>query len=129
MMFEKATKLKLRFQTTKGSLSVEDLWDLSLRDLDSMAKSVNKLLREEDEESFIPGTSSKSATHNSLRLDLLKHIIGVKVQEQETRKNRAKAMDDLHRLKELASVKQNEQLASQSLEEILKKIQELEAAV
>lgn len=28
-MFKQASKMKLRFATSKGNLSVEDLWDLS----------------------------------------------------------------------------------------------------
>ena len=33
-LFEMATRNKMRFSSTKGELSVEDLWDLSDKDLD-----------------------------------------------------------------------------------------------
>ena len=39
-IFEKATRGKMRFQF-KGLVSVEDLWDLSVQDLDKIFKSLN----------------------------------------------------------------------------------------
>ena len=46
-IFEKASRLQLRFASTKGSLSVEDLWGLSLESLDTLAKAVNKQIKAE----------------------------------------------------------------------------------
>lgn len=126
-MFEKAARLKLRFQANQGNLSVEELFDLSLASLDNMAQVVNKKLRDEGEESFLPTTTRKPTTHNDLRLDILKHIIGIKVVEQEARKARTEKAATISRLKELAMAKADEQLASKSLEEITKQIAELEA--
>ena len=37
-IFEKASKQKLRFVTSKGMISSEDLWDMSLQSLDIIAK-------------------------------------------------------------------------------------------
>jgi len=66
-MFEKALKNKLRFEGSgQGVLSTEDLFDLSLPTLDKMAKGVNKLLRDEGEDSFIPSATPKRATNNDL---------------------------------------------------------------
>lgn len=38
-MFDKVTRLKLRFESNKGLLSVEQVWDLSLTALNEMAKA------------------------------------------------------------------------------------------
>lgn len=127
-IFEQAAKLKLRFDTTQGQLCTEDLFDLSLNSLDVIAKAVNKVLRDETEETFIPSAQSRQrATHNDLRLDILKHVIGVKVEEQDARKDRAEKMARLARLNEIAAVKADEGLASQGLDEILRQKAELEA--
>lgn len=128
-LFEKAAKIKLRFDSSKGQLTTEDLFDLSLITLDTMAKGVNKLLRDEGEESFLPTVSSKPATNNALRLELLKHVIALKVAEQDARKARAETSAKLASLRALAETKATEKLASQSLEDILKQINELEAVL
>ncbi len=52
-IFENASKTKVRFETSKGEVSVEELWDLSLTSLDSIAKVISKELKEASEESFI----------------------------------------------------------------------------
>lgn len=128
-IFEKAAKIKLRFSTPQGQLSVEELWDYGLPSLDAIAKAVNKLLRDEGEETFLPSTTNKPATQNDLRLEILKHIIAVRVQEQEDRKTRSERLAKLAQLKELAANKANEQLASKSLEDIHKEIEKMEAAL
>lgn len=127
--FEKASRLKLRFATHRGSLAAEDLWDLNLDSLDSIAKSVNTQLRNEGEESFIPSTTNKPSSNNDLRLDILKHVIEVKVAEKDKRQARAETLAKLAQLKELAQAKATEQLASKSLEEINAEIEKLVALV
>jgi hypothetical protein len=130
--WERANRLKMRWETSRGALTAEDLWDLSLQSLDEMAKKVNKTLRDEGEESFIPTAatnSTKPATNNDLRLEILKHVIGVKVQEQEDKRLRSERLQYLSRLEELAATKANEKLASQSLEDIQQEIARMKALV
>ncbi|MFA5457111.1 MAG: hypothetical protein WC261_05690, partial [Synergistaceae bacterium] len=52
-MFEKATRMKLRIATGKGNLSVEDLWDLNLAQLNEVAKGLNRRVKELGEEDFL----------------------------------------------------------------------------
>lgn len=124
-IFEKASKSKLRFATGRGQLATEDLWDLSLESLDTIAKAVNKQLKAETEESFI-GKKSKSNETLELQLEILKHIIAVKLQEKEVKAQRAERNAKLAQLRELAASKANEALAGSSLEDINRMIAELE---
>lgn len=48
-MFKQASKMKLRFATSKGNLSVEDLWDLSLTELLAKKQSEKMESMSEDE--------------------------------------------------------------------------------
>lgn len=123
--FEKATRAKLRFSTNKGQLSVEDLWELSLTSLDNIARAVNRELKSESEESFI---TNKTATNTvlELKLDILKHIIGVKLAERDATKARSERQAKLAELKTLAASKALEVLGSKSLDEINKMIADLE---
>lgn len=123
--FQKASRLKLRFSTNKGELSVEDLWDLSLESLDVIAKAVNKKLKDESEESFIGKKSTNNAVLE-LKMEILKEIIAIKLKEKEAKALRAVKSAKLAQLKELANSKTNEQLSGMSLEEINKLILELE---
>ena len=91
-IFEKASKQKLRFETSKGFISTEQLWDLPLQsntgkvNLDDLAKEVSAKLKESEVESFV--TKGKASnTDDKLRLDILKHVIDVRVTEKEALSN------------------------------------------
>jgi hypothetical protein len=129
-IMERANRIKLRFATSKGNLTTEDLWDLSLPSLDAIAKGVNKELKNEEEESFIPDTTPRPAsTHNALRLEILKHVIVTKSEEMKAAELRATKRATLARLKELAANKADEAFNSLSREEIAAQIAALEAEV
>ena len=51
-MFETAVRTKMRFPF-KGVVSVEDLWDLSVENLDTVYKTLNSELKKATEESLL----------------------------------------------------------------------------
>ena len=122
-IFEKAAKNKLRFQSSKGLLATEDLYDLNLTALDVIARKVNKEIRENEEESFI--SNRKPSTHNTLRLEILKYIIAEKISERDKAKEKAVREAQVSQLKDILAQKQAEELKGLSAEEIQKKIAEL----
>jgi hypothetical protein len=124
-IFESASRSKVRFETRQGLLSVEDLWELSLTSLDTLAKAVNKQLKESEEESFLPSPAKRKNTVPELKLQLLKHVITVRVAEDESKKKRAENRAKREQLKQLLSQKTFEQLASQSVDDLRKAIDEL----
>ena len=129
-IFEKAVRAKLRFSTPRGDMNVEDLWDLPLTsknfiDLDSIAKRVSRNLKENSEESFV--TPVKVAnTHDDLRLEILKHIIAVKIAERDERASRAEKKIKRDRLLELLANKEDAALAELTPEQIKAQLAELD---
>lgn len=118
-MFERAAKCKLRFQSSKGSLSVEDLFDLSLTSLDNLAKDVNRQLKAEVEESFIE-KKSQSSSDLELRLEILKHVIAHKVGVAEASKKRAETLAKKSQIEDILLRKKSQQLEEMSVEDLLK---------
>lgn len=127
MIFEQASRLKLRFETNKGFLSTEDLWDLSLTSLDSIYRVINKKLKEETEESLIT-TRSKSNKELDLKVEILKHVVKVKQEEAELKKARQERLNELELLRTLKQEKQMDALKGMDLESLNKRIAELEEA-
>ncbi len=116
-MFEVASKLKLRFKTSIGSLSTEDLWDLTLPSLDALAKSLNKEVKEESEESFIK-SKSKANEILELKFEIVKHVIKVKLEEAEAKKTLAEKKARKAYITEILNKKKDEALSSKSIEEL-----------
>lgn len=126
--FITASRNKLRF----GQFATEDLWDLPLTSsnrpsLDNLAKAVNREIKAEAEESFIP-SKNRVTSPNTLRLEILKYVIDVKVAENEARKTKAENEALLAQLEDIATDKSSEQLKALPLEDIKKKIAELKAS-
>lgn len=123
-MFEKAARTKLRFQSQKGMLSVEDLWDLKLTDLDLVARNVNKKLKEEGEESFIEEKTSRSASLE-LSLEILKYIIATKKKEKQDIADSANKEEKKELLKALLKEKEVAKMKDMTPEEIQAEIDKL----
>ena len=130
-MFEKATRLKLRFDTVRGSQSVEDLWDLPLTTtkpsglcLDQVAIDLNRQIKTTETESFVTDTP-KVDTELQLRFDIVKHIIEVKRAENAAARDKADRAGKKARLLEIMARKQNEALEGKSLDELQAEIDAL----
>lgn len=125
-IFERASRAKTRFHSTKGMLSTEDLWSLDLKALDSIAKTVNKQLKEESEESFI-SPKAKETTELELQLEILKHVIASKQAAQEAAKKGAETKAQIERLETILLTKKEQELGNLSTAEIEQKLAELRA--
>ena len=71
-MFEIASRTKMRFPF-KGMVSVEDLWDLSVRDLDSVFKTLNAQAKKVQEESLL-ATKTKEDETLAIQIEIVKQI-------------------------------------------------------
>lgn len=123
-MFEKASRLKLRFDTAKGQLSAEDLWDLPLTsqtgkvNLDDLAKDLFRTLKNEGETiSFVTPVGGGDRTVQ-LKFDIVKHVIDVRVAERDEAAQAASKRDQKQRILEVIAQKENEALLGSSLEDL-----------
>ncbi len=123
-IFEAASIGKIRFETTRGLITTEDLWDLPLTagmvNLDNVAKAVNKRLRE-TEESFVVTTKKDKLLE--LKLDVVKHVIAVKLEEVKDAKEAAKRAEKKEILSEAIAIKEVSELVDgKSVKELKKEL-------
>ena len=124
-MYKKALRTKLRFSTTKGKLTTEDLFDLSLVDLNNLAIALDKKLSETPRKSFISDIAPDTQ-EDELRFNIVKDILTLKLVERNAAQNaKAKAAEQAQ-LMEILHRKKNEALENLSVAEIEAKLAELE---
>lgn len=119
-MFERAARLKLRF-SFKGLCTVEDLWDLTVEELDSIFKTLNKKLKEQEGESLLE-TKTSDDEALELKIDIIKHIVNVKQEERRQYMDQSLKASKKKKLLEIIAMKQDEQYKSMSLEDLNKLI-------
>ena len=124
-MYKKALRTKLRFSTTKGKLTTEDLFDLSLTDLNNLAIALDKKLSETPRKSFISDITPDTQ-EDELRFNIVKDIITLKLVERNAAQNAKAKAAEKAQLLEILHRKQNEALENLSVAEIEAKIAELE---
>lgn len=130
-LFEVATRNQFRFSSNKGELSVEQLWDLDLKnksgfDLDSIAKAINKELKAETEESFVNISPNPKKKPLEQKLDVVKYIIEVRMEEEKKAKERAARKDKREKLMRAIADKQDRALSDASLEELQRELAAIE---
>lgn len=123
-MFEFATKNKMRFPF-KGMISVEDLWDLSLDELDVVFKNLNADLKQSNEASLLESANEENE-YLTTQINIVKHVFECKkaaINKALRDKERYEKKQDLMRL---IVAKQNDELASKSIDELKTMLEELD---
>ncbi len=121
-MFEKASRLKLRFQSSKGNLSTEDLWDLNLQQLNTVAKSLNKKLKESEEDDFLEEKSEED-TITKLKFDIVLSVLETKKNENKLHREESKKRVEKQKILEILAKKQDESLENMSEEDLKKELE------
>lgn len=124
-MFEKITRKKIRFESPRGQLSIEDVWDLPLRKgmltLDDMAKALSKNLRD-NEESFVSDKKDEKIILMKLKFKAIKYIIGVKLKEEEACKVKVENKKKYETIIDVLAEKEVDGLKKQSDKELRKSL-------
>jgi tRNA nucleotidyltransferase (CCA-adding enzyme) len=124
MLFERAARQKLRFQSPQGNVTAEDLWDIVLPQLNKMAKALKKELRESEEEDFLQ-TRSAADVKTQLKFDIVLHVLNVKVAEQEAREARSARKEEKEKILSVLARKQDTALENLSEAELEAKLNSL----
>ena len=123
-MFENAVRSKFRF-SYKGLVSVEDLWDLNLEDLDSVFKQLNSKVKQANEESLLNKKSAEDEVLES-KIEIVKYIVGVKLAEDEARKLAKSKREQKQKILSIMAEKQDAALQGKSLEDLQKMLDDLD---
>ena len=130
-IFEYATRSKLRFASIRGELTVEQLWDVPLRsrdafNLNDIAKGVSRLNKEISEENFVETVRTAVHTRCEMAMEVVKHVIEVKLAEEEAAKTHAAKKLEKEKLLAILAEKQDGKLSALSEKELQKRIEALE---
>lgn len=119
-LFEGAARAKYRFPF-KGSITTEDLWDLSLQDLDRVFKTMNAEVKQTQEESLLKVKDEHSEILER-KIEIVKHIVSVKQSEAEAVKDAANRKAQKKRILEIIAKKEDDALANMSLDDLKKMV-------
>ena len=116
-MYKEASKQKLRIQTSKGLLTVEQLWDLSITDLDAVAVELQEQYKESGKKSFLVTKSSKDKVLK-LKFDIVLDVLTTKVEAAATLSEAKEIKDHNNKILKMIAEKNDESLAGKSVKQL-----------
>jgi hypothetical protein len=123
-MYKLAVKLDLRFQTNKGILTPQQLYQLNQTDLSDAIKEVKKVLKKDNDDdlSFLENTKTVDV-ENQLKFDILKDVYLTKKKEAEELRNAFEVKEHNQKILTLIVEKQEGELRGKSIEELTAMLQ------
>lgn len=115
-LFKIATKKKYRF-TYKGLITVEDLWDLNVEELDKIYKHLKSQQKNNSEESLLQTVSKEDKELNN-KIEIIRVIVSDKLAAQDRAKKAAAQKIQNQRILEIMADKQDAALKEKSIEEL-----------
>jgi hypothetical protein len=126
-MYKKAIRKKLRFNSPKGVLNLEQVWSLKLSDLKVMIQELHSQLNKNKhseldflEEDTIEGVLSELNSDEKLCFDILVDVYKTKRAEVNASKEEQEKKAYNKRIDEIIAQKQEEHLHSLSIAELEK---------
>ena len=124
-IFEYAAKNKLRFPF-RGSITTEDLYDLSPANLDSIYKTLSREAKKNEEESLLADKSANDV-QLGVKIDIIKYIVAEKLAANERMKKAAATKLQADKIRAVLAKKQDAALENMSQEELQKMLEDLGA--
>jgi len=121
--FADATRQKFRYETSKGLITTEDLWDLPLEGkspcLDEIARNLYKQLKETaEDESFVKPSKKTPDPVLQHKFVVVKYIIDIRLAERDVAVKAKEAADKKQKILSLIEEKKDESLKQASIEEL-----------
>jgi hypothetical protein len=116
-MYKEALQKKLRFKTNKGMITTEDLFDLSLQNLNTLAIMLDKKISEAPKKSFIEELPAEE-NDDELRFNIVKDVINTKLKARKDNIDKAQADAQKKRILEILAKRNDEELEKKSTEEL-----------
>jgi hypothetical protein len=133
-MFDIATRNKFRYDSARGELTTEQLWDMPLTstngfNLDAVARNIYNFIKAAgDAPSFVTVKKEDPIVVTAKqKLEVVTAIIEVKLSEKDAAEKRIHKNQERAKLLDLLDEKQNDELKNLSKEDILKKLEELDS--
>ena len=122
-IFEYAVENKLRFPY-KGLISTEDLYALSVSDLDTIYKTLKREAKRNGEESLL-ATKSNDDVALDTKIEIVKYIVEKKLAQVEARKTAAANKAKKEKILSILEEKQDAALKNMSEEDLRKMLETL----
>lgn len=122
-IYKQALRQNIRFEF-KGLRSTEELWDLSVEQLDSIFQILNAQRKTKSEESLLSTQNAETADLD-LKLEVIRDIVGTLLQEKAEREEAANKVVRKQRILETIARKKDDELGNLSvgeLEELAKQL-------
>ena len=122
-IFELASRMKIRF-AYRGMITVEDLWDLSVQELDRIFQKLNKALKESKEESLL-SPQAKEDSELNVQVAIVRHIVEVKLAEAAIALAAVERKAKKEKILSILADKQDDSLRNMSSEDLTKMLEDL----
>lgn len=116
-MYKRAIRYGYRYQTTKGLLTTEQLWQLSLTELDALAVNLDEKVTKVSKKSFLNSTSKKDEVDKDM-FDIVIDIINTKIEERDAAKLAKDSKEHNQKIMSLIAEKEEGALKEKSIEEL-----------
>ena len=119
-MFKQALRLKIRFSSAYGQINVEDLWDLPLTKLDTLAKAAHAELEANRTQTSFVEAKTTGNTILELRLDILKVVIADVIADRDSVKTSKARKDRKDKIAAFIAEREDSDLANMPKDELQK---------
>jgi hypothetical protein len=115
-IYKQALRQNLRF-AFNGLRNTEELWDLTLEQLDSIFQALNVQRKTNSEESLL-STKTDESTELDLKLEIIRDVVATLLQEKAEREDAATRSVRKQKVLEAIAQKQDDDLGNLSVAEL-----------